>query len=229
MAGASNPLGLALGGPEFSQAVTILLTGSSRLAVNHAAYEFCRRINPGYFWLEVRAPDAPVSWREPSAQGLIPEKQLLTTSRPQELAPEDTEVDIALWKVIRPGDALSDVGHFANFMRLPSMIQALFPDITSTFDHRPAVFSLVNGDRIAEFYPVDLESTRALLEVFKQEHITFLFAALDSHRPDRLAFDYVFRIPAEPAADEPWSGALCEKAPPGSALRKGSYYDVRDG
>lgn len=222
----SVPLRPALGGSEFSRASTILLTGDSRLALNHAAYEFSRLINPGYVWLEVRSSEEPVNGREPSAQGLIPEHQLLTTTRPQELAPGNAEFAMALSRVIRPGDSSSDVGHFVDFMRLPSMVQALFPEITSRGDHRPAVFAVVNGDRIVGFYPISLDSTRALIGVFKRERITLLFAGLDTQRSDRFAFDYVFRIVPESKENWATSHALCEQAPVGSALHDGLFYDV---
>lgn len=228
MSGASVSLRPALNGPEFSQSATILLTGGSRVPLNHAAYEFSRLINPGYVWLEVRAPDEPVNWREPSARGLIPESQLLTTSRPQDLAPENTEVDMALWKVIRRGETPSDLGLLVDFMRLPSMVQALFPEITSSADKRPAVFAVVNGDRVLEFYPVSLSSTRALIDVFKRERITLVFAALATGRPDRFAFDYVFRIVTDSKANWMTSHAVCEQAPHGSALQDGSLYELFD-
>lgn len=215
-----------MAGYEFTQATSVLVTGDSRLAVNRAAYEFSRTINPCYLWLEVRTPHEPVNWREPSAQGLIPKNQLLTTSRPRELAPENTEVDMAVWKVVRSGGDPADVGHFVDFMRLPSMVQALFPDLTSRADHRPAVFSVVNGDRVVEFYPVSLENTRSLLEVFRQERITLVFAALDAHRPDQSAFDYIFRIMTDSETQRLGYGALCEKAPQGSTLQEGLSYEV---
>ena len=166
----------------------------------------------------------PVDPREPSGRGVVPPGQWLTTDRPEALAPAHPVSDLSLWTVLRTGESPSEVGRLVDFLRLPEMIQAQFPELSRA--REPAAFAVVNGDRISGLYPDDVTSSRGLLEVFTRERITFVLGFRGEARADRFAFDYVFRIEAGAGEDDRSRRAICEKAPPGSAFELGRSYDV---
>lgn len=184
-------------------AKSVMFWGSDRLATTLAAFSLARRVGPSFVWLDVTDPSGPDDSYEPILEPLVDPSRRYATHTPAELQPETAAANAAAWNLIRPDEPKEVVAHLFEFLRLPQTVQSIASQLQPV--NGPAVLFVTNADRIAEFYPQELESTRGLVDVFARQSIKLITAYSGAERTDRFAFDYVYRIDA--GSDTGWPTA----------------------
>ena len=177
--------------------------GADRLATTLAAFSLARRVGPSFVWLDITDPSGPEDSFESMLGPMVDSSRRYSTHTPADLQPETAAANAAAWNLIRPDEPKEVVANLFDFLRLPQTVQSIASQLQPV--NGPAVLFVTNTDRIAEFYPQELESTRGLVDVFARQTIKLIVAYSGPERTDRFAFDYVYRI--DPGPDAQWSTA----------------------
>jgi hypothetical protein len=212
---------------EFGPAVyrstdSVFFWGENRTAATALALSVALRTGAPLVWLDVRDPAGREEEYESLLAPLVPRSRRYITRSPEDLTPEVTASNLAVWTLVRSDEPKANTSNLIDFLRLPAPVQALAAEMVPKGGW--AVLLVTNVERLAPLYPEDVASTGAYVETLKGMGIKIVSAFSGPERTDRFAYDHVFRIEGTPGPT--WdSGVLRrEKSPAGieSSTRPGT-------
>ena len=210
-------------GVLFKGPTSVVLIGDNRPLLNWVAYAMASTSDPGFLWVDVRAPGGVVAETDPLARQVIP-KERLAVERPSALVPDHTRANVGVSAVVRTDEPPESLQVLLDFLRLPEQTQAVLSTMASA--GRPRVAVLSNAQRLGGYYPV--ESVGPLLRAIQSTGVITIITFADAPNDGRFLFDVVIHVAGHDMANWREATLRVEKGLPDGPLRTGSEHRLRD-
>ena len=196
---------------------SVILWGEHSVAVNLLLWTIARRANPRALWVTLCPPEE-LPPHDPVALGWVhPDR--VRFLRPEQFAPSRGVETPTLVRVVRPDEPQENVTLLTDFLGLPQTLQELVPALAVEGGHPVLVVEF--SERISRYYPSDHASSSALMRVIRSEGVKLLSSFIGQGRPDRFAFDHVYRVQSPTREEWRSSTVTREQGSPGPPFEMG--------
>ena len=193
------------------RAVSVLVWGPDREALNLLTYAFARALDPSPFWLEIRLPPGDEAAGGHVRHGWVRPPQLHIADSPPAIRLRPRADLASLRRLVR-----SDPGGLSwlaldELLRLPDIVQDVVGDARESASAR--VLVAANTDLAVELYPQSPGEASPLLRALEAAGVTVLASHVGDPPEARHAFATVVRLDLDSIED--WPSGLLEREPSG--------------
>jgi hypothetical protein len=202
---------------------SVYASGDCREVVNLLLYALASTIDSKFFWLDIGDALGPASSADPVQLGWVEPSRHYTVAAPEMVAPERSNP--ALWKVIRADEPSEEIAGLVDFLRLPSITQEIASRAVPGV--RPAVLAAANTDRASRLYPATAEGIHPFIRAITDHGISLIVGHTGPALPNRLAFEFVFRVEATSLPEWTRGTFVCESGIRSGPLRIGRTQPIK--
>jgi len=197
--------------------VSAIVYGASRPLVHLALYALAHATNPEFVWVEVRVPGEIPHRLDPVTLGWVPQDRVITIDHTETQKADAAAPPSAISSMIAAEGSGLEFARVAEYLRLPDSCQRILSD--GPADGQPGLVAVTDAQRLRAAYTPSRVPPLLSLHISAGYSIFIGFA--DAAGPDRMLFDYVFRLDGESAHEWRDSSLTCEKGDSSGPLRVG--------
>lgn len=197
--------------------VSVIVYGASRPLINLTLYGLAHATNPEFLWVDVRVPGEPPHRFDPVTLGWVPKNRVITIEHTEMQKAEAATPPSAISSLIAAEDADPEYARVTEYLRLPDSSQRILAE--GPGDGRPGLVAVTNAQRLRAAYTAS--RVPPILSLHLSAGYSLFVGFADTAAPERMLFDYVFRLDGESAHDWRDSSLTCEKGDASGVLRVG--------
>jgi len=170
-----------------------------------------RRIDPGFFWLQI---GGPLTATDPAEQAIVQEvpADRLFFLNPSDIAPNPDLGNMASWFVREDVEADTRIRTLADFMRLPNIARNLLQDRPQ--DSQTKALVMANFDRAGHLYPTVAGEVRPFIEAINEYATTILLTINGEPLARASSLDYILHIHEDLTEGRRVVSVECRHGPP---------------
>jgi len=206
--------------------VSVLVLGESRPLANWLAFALVHRLDPNFFWTDVRDHEGTPDPFGPVAVGRIPDAQL-SLIFPEQLERNDEEARLAgaaAATVVRSDGEPEVMRHLEGFLRLPSHTQEVIA--ATRPGSRLRFLVLGNSERVSHMYPED--TVGPIVRAILATGCSLVMPFVAPPPAARSVFDFILHVEGAELADWRTARVRCEKGVGDGLLASGSLFALAD-